>query len=51
MYRSGTTSILVNGVKGKEFQLGRGVRQGCPLAPYLYLFIADVLGHMIADPT
>ena len=28
----------------------RGVRHGCPLAPYLYMYVADVLGHMISDP-
>ena len=26
------------------------VHQGCPLAPYLYLLVADVLGYMLDDP-
>jgi hypothetical protein len=28
----------------------RVVCQGCPIAPCLYLFVVDVLGHMIFDP-
>ncbi len=28
----------------------RAIRQGCPITPYLYLFVANVLGYMIFDP-
>ena len=43
LYKGAHTSVLVNGQPGPEFEMERGVRQGCPLAPYLYLFVADVL--------
>jgi hypothetical protein len=49
LYEGAHTSVLVNGQPGEEFEMERGIRQGCPLAPYLYLFVADVLGHMIND--
>ena len=49
-YEGASTSILVNGVVGEEFEMERGVRQGCPMAPYLYLFIADALAHMLKNP-
>jgi hypothetical protein len=40
----------VNGTIGPDFQLAHSVRQGCPLAPYLFILITDVLGHMMPDP-
>lgn len=51
LYREANTSILVNGKKCPKFQLGRSDRQGCPLAPYLFLFTSDVLSYMINDPS
>lgn len=27
-----------------------GVRQDCPMAPYLYLFVANVLGYILSNP-
>ncbi len=40
----------MNGTIGPDFQLAHSVRQGCPLAPYLFILITDVLGHMMPDP-
>ena len=49
LYIDASIQILVNGHKGEPFSLERSVRQGCPLAPYLFLFVADVLGYMLDD--
>ena len=46
-----SASIIINGVNSKTFQLQRSVRQGCPLAPYLFLLTVDVLGQMLQHPT
>jgi len=50
LYREATSTIKVNGVAGPDFQLARSVRQGCPLAPYLFILVTNVLGYMLADP-
>lgn len=49
-YEGAKTAVLVNGEQTPEFEIERGVRQGCPMAPYLYLFFHDVLGYMLSDP-
>lgn len=39
--------MLLNGVAGKEFKCKRGVRQGYPLSPLLFVLAADLLQSVI----
>lgn len=40
-------SILVNGAPTEEFSPVKGLRQGDPIAPYLFLLIGEVLSKLI----
>jgi hypothetical protein len=49
LYRLASSSAKVNGKIGEDFKLSKLVKQGCLLAPYLFILAMDVLGHMLDD--
>jgi hypothetical protein len=43
----GDLSVLVNGSPSKEVKINRGLKQGSPLAPFLFLLIAEGLAGLM----
>ena len=42
-------SVLINGAASPFFHAERGLRQGCPLSPLLFLLVAEGLSHALKE--
>lgn len=46
-YSSNSISVLVNGSPTEEFVAQKGLKQGDPLAPFLFLIVAEGLTGLV----
>ncbi|GKU91159.1 hypothetical protein SLEP1_g5069 [Rubroshorea leprosula] len=46
--RSSMISVLINGSPTRQFPVGKGIRQGDPLSPFLFLIVAEGLNGLMS---
>ncbi|GKV00720.1 hypothetical protein SLEP1_g13361 [Rubroshorea leprosula] len=49
--RTSLVSVLVNGSPTRQFSVSKGLRQGDPLSPFLFLIIAEGLNGLVSNAT
>uniref|UniRef100_A0A3P9L5I7 Reverse transcriptase domain-containing protein n=1 Tax=Oryzias latipes TaxID=8090 RepID=A0A3P9L5I7_ORYLA len=49
LYNNSNSTIKLKYGTSPRFQVGRGVRQGCPVSPYLFLLAAQLLAALIQE--
>ena len=42
-------NVLWNGSRIKDFTLSKGIRQGVPILPYIFILFMDKLSHLIEE--
>lgn len=51
MVSTASTRVLLNGMPGKLIHNARGLRQGDPLSPMLFILIMEVLHRLLKSAT
>ena len=51
LYKNTSSKVINNGWVTKPFQITRGLRQGCPLSPYIFILAVEPLAHSIRENT
>ena len=49
LYAESSASVVLNGEMGEEFRTRGGVRQGCPLSPYLFIVVLELMAIALRE--